>query len=136
MPGTDWPDMQTDPSGDELPLFPLRSVLFPGGLLSLKVFEARYLDLMSTCLRERKPFGVVALRSGDEARKPGPGREAVTLESVGVWAELLDTLNLRGDERILDLGCGRGAVLLMAAQHLTTGRAVGRVPVQGARGDA
>ncbi|MFO0808894.1 MAG: class I SAM-dependent methyltransferase [Gemmataceae bacterium] len=42
-----------------------------------------------------------------------------------VWAELLDTLNLRGDERILDMGCGRGAVLLMAAQHLTTGRAVG-----------
>src|SRR5207244_5522879 len=42
-----------------------------------------------------------------------------------VWAELLDRLNLRGDERILDLGCGRGAVLLLAAQHLTTGRAVG-----------
>src|SRR6516165_5562 len=42
-----------------------------------------------------------------------------------VWAELLDQLNLRGDERILDMGCGRGAVLLMAAQHLTTGRAVG-----------
>src|SRR5205814_2168916 len=38
---------------------------------------------------------------------------------------LLDRLGLRGDERILDLGCGRGAVLLMAAQHLTTGRAVG-----------
>jgi SAM-dependent methyltransferase len=42
-----------------------------------------------------------------------------------VWAELLDQLNLRGDECILDLGCGRGAVLLLAAQHLTTGRAVG-----------
>jgi len=42
-----------------------------------------------------------------------------------VWAGLLDRLDLRGDERILDLGCGRGAVLLMAAQHLTTGRAVG-----------
>jgi ubiquinone/menaquinone biosynthesis C-methylase UbiE len=42
-----------------------------------------------------------------------------------VWAGLLDSLRLRGDERILDLGCGRGAVLLMAAQHLATGRAVG-----------
>jgi ubiquinone/menaquinone biosynthesis C-methylase UbiE len=42
-----------------------------------------------------------------------------------VWGELLDRLSLRGDERILDLGCGRGAVLLLAAQHLTTGRAVG-----------
>jgi arsenite methyltransferase len=42
-----------------------------------------------------------------------------------VWAKLLDQLGLRGDERVLDLGCGRGAVLLMAAQRLTTGRAVG-----------
>ncbi len=42
-----------------------------------------------------------------------------------VWAGLLERLMLRGDERLLDLGCGRGAVLLMAAQHLTTGRAVG-----------
>lgn len=42
-----------------------------------------------------------------------------------VWAELLEQLKLRGAERILDLGCGRGAVLLMAAQHLSTGRAVG-----------
>jgi SAM-dependent methyltransferase len=42
-----------------------------------------------------------------------------------VWARLLDGLHLRGDERVLDLGCGRGAVLLLAAGHLTTGRAVG-----------
>jgi arsenite methyltransferase len=42
-----------------------------------------------------------------------------------VWAEVLEKLKLRGDERILDMGCGRGAVLLLAAQHLTTGLAVG-----------
>lgn len=42
-----------------------------------------------------------------------------------VWAQLLDQLGLRGDERILDMGCGRGAVLLLAAERLTTGRAVG-----------
>ena len=42
-----------------------------------------------------------------------------------VWAELLDELDLHGDEQILDLGCGRGAVLLLAAHHLTSGRAVG-----------
>ena len=41
------------------------------------------------------------------------------------WAELLDELHLRGDERVLDLGCGRGALLILAAQRLTTGRAVG-----------
>ena len=42
-----------------------------------------------------------------------------------VWAELLDRIKLRGDERVLDMGCGRGAVLLMIAHRLTTGRAVG-----------
>jgi SAM-dependent methyltransferase len=42
-----------------------------------------------------------------------------------VWAEVLDRLELKGDERVLDIGCGRGAVLLMAAQHLPHGRAVG-----------
>ncbi len=42
-----------------------------------------------------------------------------------VWAELLDRLGLKGDERLLDIGCGRGAVLLMAAQRLPRGRAVG-----------
>lgn len=42
-----------------------------------------------------------------------------------VWRELLDGLRLRGDERVLDLGCGRGAVLLAAARRLTTGRGVG-----------
>jgi arsenite methyltransferase len=42
-----------------------------------------------------------------------------------VWADLLDRLELKGDERLLDVGCGRGAVLLMAAQRLPRGRAVG-----------
>jgi Lon protease-like protein len=46
--------MTSDISTTDLPLFPLQAVLFPGGLLSLKVFEARYLDLMSACLRESK----------------------------------------------------------------------------------
>jgi arsenite methyltransferase len=42
-----------------------------------------------------------------------------------VWAELLDQLALRGDERLLDVGCGRGAVLMLAAKRLPRGRAVG-----------
>jgi Lon protease-like protein len=71
----------------DLPLFPLQTVLFPGGLLSLKVFEARYLDLMGACLRESRPFGVVALRTGHEVRRPD---DSVALEKTGVLAELID----------------------------------------------
>ena len=72
---------------DELPLFPLRTVLFPDGLLELKIFEARYLDLVSWCLREGAPFGVVALRAGGEARSAG---DTVRLYEVGTLAELID----------------------------------------------
>jgi uncharacterized protein len=71
-----------------LPLFPLRSVLFPGGLLMLKVFEARYLDLVSDCLRRQQPFGVVCLLQGSEARA---GKSAaVRFENAGVLARLDD----------------------------------------------
>ena len=66
-----------------LPLFPLRSVLFPGALLGLKVFEARYLDLVADCMRSRQPFGVICLRQGSEA---GPSKDTPELEAVGVLA--------------------------------------------------
>lgn len=74
----------THPAGP-LPLFPLRSVLFPGGRLSLKVFEARYLDLMADCLRAQQPFGVVCLLHGPEVRQPGV---ATRFEPIGVLAHL------------------------------------------------
>ena len=72
----------------ERPLFPLGTVLFPDGLLELKIFEARYLDLMSRCLRERSPFGVVALRAGSEAGR-GADKD-VQLLDVGTLAELIE----------------------------------------------
>jgi uncharacterized protein len=71
----------------ELPLFPLQTVLFPGGQLSLKVFEARYLDLMGRCMRENGSFGVVCLRQGTEVKLDG---EPVQFESCAVLARLAD----------------------------------------------
>ena len=70
-----------------LPLFPLRTVLFPDGLLELKIFKARYLDLISRCMRERCPFGVVGLKTGTEARVSGA---AVALFDTGTLAELIE----------------------------------------------
>ena len=54
-----------------LPLFPLNTVLFPEGLLSLQVFEVRYLDMIRKCQHADAPFGVVALQAGQEVRKAG-----------------------------------------------------------------
>ena len=73
------------PLPSPLPLFPLRTVLFPGAQLGLKVFEARYLDLVSQCLRHRQPFGLIALRQGADS---GPGSAQVALESVGTLAHI------------------------------------------------
>jgi Lon protease-like protein len=53
----------------ELPLFPLGSVLFPGGLLPLRIFEVRYLDMIGKCRKNGTPFGVVALTQGTEVRR-------------------------------------------------------------------
>jgi uncharacterized protein len=78
----------------ELALFPLRTVLFPDGLLELKIFEARYLDLISACLRESAPFGVVALRAGSEART-AEATEPVRLHEAGTLAELIEVDSAR-----------------------------------------
>lgn len=72
---------------DPLPLFPLRTVLFPGGRLPLRIFEVRYLDLVSQCLRQRTPFGVVCLQQGGEVRLDGV---PLRFEPLGVLAHLAD----------------------------------------------
>lgn len=76
----------------ELALFPLKHVLFPGGLLFLKVFEARYLDLIGDCLREGAPFGVVCLRAGTEvgAGSGNGNAQAAQFESCGVLAQVAE----------------------------------------------
>lgn len=71
----------------QLPLFPLGTVLFPGGLLRLKVFEVRYLDLMTRCLKNNSSFGVVSIRQGTEVRQAGSGTPE--LAAVGCEARLL-----------------------------------------------
>ena len=68
----------------ELPLFPLSSVLFPGGSLSLRIFEPRYLDLIKRCGRSGEGFGVCLILEGHEAGAPAipaaHGTEAVIVD--------------------------------------------------------
>lgn len=56
----------------QLPLFPLQSVLFPGGWLPLRIFEVRYLDMIGRCHKAGAPFGVVCLSEGSEVRRVDP----------------------------------------------------------------
>ncbi len=70
-----------------LPLFPLSTVLYPEGVLSLRVFEVRYLDMITKCRKAGAPFGVVSLTQGNEVRQPG-GHEAFA--QVGTLATILE----------------------------------------------
>lgn len=71
----------------ELPLFPLHTVLFPEALLPLRVFEARYLDMVRACLRENRPFGICLIKRGEEIAVD----ESVTVpENIGCLAYILD----------------------------------------------
>jgi len=67
--------MTQPPTLTSLPLFPLGTVLFPGGLLPLRVFEVRYLDMVRKCRQAGTPFGVVALTEGHEVRRAGVPEE-------------------------------------------------------------
>src|SRR5690606_15112104 len=89
-----------------LPLFPLSTVLFPGGTLQLRVFEVRYLDMVRKCQAAGAPFGVVALAEGSEVRRAGAPAEQ--LHDVGTLATIgqldspqpgLITLRCQGGQR-------------------------------------
>ena len=70
---------------EEIPLFPLNTVLFPGGPLPLRIFEARYIDLVRRCLRENTGFGVVLIREGEET-----GAAPTETCDVGTYARIVD----------------------------------------------
>ena len=72
----------------DIPLFPLNTVLFPGGPLSLRIFEPRYLDLVRECTRNGSGFGVCLILQGREAGEPA------VPAAVGTFARIVDFYTL------------------------------------------
>jgi Lon protease-like protein len=72
----------------EIPIFPLRTVLFPGGFLPLRIFEQRYLTMVRNCARDDSGFGVCLIREGEEAVSP------VKTAQVGTHAQIVDFYTL------------------------------------------
>ena len=66
-------------------LFPLGTVLFPGGLLPLKIFEQRYLEMTKACLRDNLPFGVCLIREGREVGTPAAPESVGCLATIEQW---------------------------------------------------
>lgn len=77
--------LASGPMRVSLPIFPLNTVLYPGGLLPLKIFEQRYLEMTKACLRDGAPFGVCRIREGLEVGTPAvPDRVGCTA-SIAEW---------------------------------------------------
>jgi Lon protease-like protein len=92
-----------------VPLFPLRTVLFPGGVLPLRVFEQRYIDMTKACLRDGRPFGVVMIAAGDEVATDGT---PPSFADVGTLARIVSVdLHDSGVLHVAGEGLGRFRVL-------------------------
>lgn len=107
-------------AGRELPLFPLSTVLFPGGPLPLRIFETRYVDMVRRCMRERSGFGVVLLERGREAGGP------VHFVGTGTEASIVDFNRL--EDGLLGISCvGRDRFRVLHAWRQDDGLNIGQV---------
>ena len=84
MSGVPDSEVQQSAGAQEIALFPLHTVLLPGGLLPLRIFEPRYVDLVSRCLRSNDTFGVVLIQAGNETGS------AVNTAAIGTSARIVD----------------------------------------------
>ena len=85
-----------------IPLFPLHSVLFPGGALPLRVFESRYLDMISQCMRSQSGFGICLISDGSEVGDAATPFNVGTLVEISYFQQLKDGclgITARGKQR-------------------------------------
>jgi len=85
-----------------IPLFPLNAVLFPGGSLPLRIFEPRYLDMVSDCMKSEKGIGVILIEHGHEAGAAAKSHDVGTMSSIVYWHKRKDGMlgvTLKGEQR-------------------------------------
>jgi len=83
-----WPFSGAGRDTRTLPLFPLNTVLFPGGILPLKIFEQRYIEMAKSCLAQDAPFGVCLITQGEEVAAAGvPAPQIATVGTLARIAE-------------------------------------------------
>ncbi len=113
----------------EMPLFPLGSVLFPGGRLPLQIFERRYIDLVRDCLKHDTGFGMAWIVRGQESLEPGTGLPDVG--DTGTYARIVDwnslangllgiTIEGQGMLRILDCHAQANELVVGRVEMLPT----------------
>lgn len=84
------------PATLEIPIFPLNTVLFPDGVLPLRIFEARYMDMVRDCLKHQSRFGVCLITDGQEVGQPAEHMPSGCAASIEQWdMQQLGMLNIR-----------------------------------------
>ena len=99
-------------------IFPLSTVLFPGSVLPLRIFEARYMDMVRECMKSETPFGVCRITKGHEAGAPAAHEPVGCLATISHWdMEQLGLLHIRtvGTQRFLIRNEAAGANALIRA---------------------
>lgn len=104
-----------------VPLFPLRTVLYPGGPLPLRIFEPRYVDMVGRCMKDASPFGVLLIKSGSEV---GPA----TTYDIGTLARITDWY--QGSDGLLGVtAVGEQRFRLLSSARQPDGLNVGEIEV-------
>ena len=86
----------------KIPLFPLNAVLFPGGALPLRIFEPRYLDMISDSMKSESGIGVILIKDGHEAGAAAKVHEFGTISYISYWHKRNDGMlgiTLKGEQR-------------------------------------
>jgi hypothetical protein len=105
----------------KVPLFPLRTVLYPGGPLPLRIFEPRYLDMICECLKAERPFGVLLIRSGSETGLSSTF-DVGTLASITDWYQ--------GSDGVLGVtALGGERFRLLSSEQRPNGLHVGEIEI-------
>jgi len=105
----------------DIPLFPLRTVLFPGGPLPLRIFESRYIDMISQCMKSDSPFGVLLIREGQEVG-------VATTYDVGTLANITDWY--QGSDGLLGVtAVGIQRFRLLSSREQADGLNIGTIEV-------
>ena len=87
----------------KVPIFPLKTVLFPDSMLTLRVFEQRYMDMTKHCLRENLPFGVCLIKEGEEVGAPAIPEQIGCLAKITDWdmhQQGILNINIQGMQRL------------------------------------
>ncbi len=106
----------------QVPLFPLNTVLFPGGPLPLRIFETRYVDMVSQCMKDNTSFGVLLIQEGQEAGAPA------STYTVGTLARIVDFY--QGSDGLLGVtAIGTHKFELVSAERQADGLNMGEIEI-------